>query len=273
MSVGRNSPPEYERCKALAAAVLAVGSAGRGPDAASFSFCGAFNVASNCPFGPVSFHDTDAQSAVSIALEAADLLFLALYAADSVEAAASNLRTTLTQAVSPVHNLACATCNDLSLEYKGIDMTIAPGNTPQDSVGSGIEYLRPNHFGSDGTLSALSVVSSALEAVARDSDIKTCGFCGVNLPVLRDVRLAERAVESPPSFSMRDLLAFVAVAGIGPDLVPIAADVSVDTLSDMLLDLGSMSFNLKKPMMCRYAFSIVCVDINQSTRYLSSRVR
>lgn len=246
-----NSSPDYDRCHALAETILRLGSSDITAGIGSFSFCGSFNVPANCPLGPVSFHCRDAPPVISIALETADLLFLAFYAAETTDDASNNLQATIRQAVMPLQDAAITACKSASVAYAGIDLTISPGNTAQESIVSSIEYLKPHSFGKDGSLSALAVVASAVEMVARAEGIITCGFCGVHLPVLRDVKLASRAAENPPSFSLRDLVAYAAVAGVGLDLLPIPVDTSVDGLSAILLDLGFLSFRLNKPMMCR----------------------
>lgn len=251
LAPGDSCPPAYDKCAALAETILRLRSTAS-VDANSFSFCGAFNVSSDSPIGPAAYHDSALAPTVSIALENADLLFLAFHAADSTEEAADNLKSTIRQAVSPLHDIAIKACFEASVQYGGIDLSVQPGNTPQDSVAVGIESLKPHYFGTPGTLSALAVVAAALEEVQQDENIKTCGFGGVCLRVLSDVQLATRAAENPPAFSMQDLLSYTAVSGVGLDCVPISGDVSVAALSALLLDLGALSFRTTKAMMCRW---------------------
>ena len=41
------------------------------------------------------------------------------------------------------------------------------------------------------------------------------------LPVMEDIVLAARAAQQPPTFTMRDLLMFSSVCGVGLDTVPV----------------------------------------------------
>ena len=47
----------------------------------------------------------------------------------------------------------------------------------------------------------------------------SAGYCGLMLPVMEDLVLAARAAESPPAFTLRDLLTFSSVCGVGLDTV------------------------------------------------------
>ena len=59
-----------------------------------------------------------------------------------------------------------------------------------------------------------------------DRRIRLVGYSGLMLPVMEDVILAERAAQQPPSFSLRDLLTFSSVCGVGLDTVPVPGDVT-----------------------------------------------
>ena len=74
--------------------------------------------------------------------------------------------------------------------------------------------------GEFGTLSAVSAVTKAVKSLSENG-IKTIGYNGLMLPVMEDIVLAERAAQTPPTFTLRDLLTFSAVCGVGLDTVPV----------------------------------------------------
>lgn len=75
-------------------------------------------------------------------------------------------------------------------------------------------------IGEFGTLAAVSAVTSAVKSLASHG-IKLIGYNGLMLPVMEDLILAERASQNPPTFSLRDLLIFSSVCGVGLDTVPV----------------------------------------------------
>lgn len=74
--------------------------------------------------------------------------------------------------------------------------------------------------GGFGTLAAVSAVTKAVKSLP-EKGIKLIGYSGLMLPVMEDLVLAERAAQTPPTFSLRDLLTFSAVCGVGLDTVPV----------------------------------------------------
>lgn len=66
----------------------------------------------------------------------------------------------------------------------------------------------------------MSAVTAAVKSLAF-SGVKLIGYNGLMLPVMEDLILAERAAQVPPSFTMRDLLTFSSVCGVGLDTVPV----------------------------------------------------
>ncbi len=71
------------------------------------------------------------------------------------------------------------------------------------------------------------------------------------LPVMEDLRLAELAAQAAPAYSLRDLLTFSSVCGVGLDTVPIPGTTTVDELAGVYMEVGAMAFRLNKPLSCR----------------------
>jgi uncharacterized protein len=98
-----------------------------------------------------------------------------------------------------------------------------------------MEELIPSHeFGQWGTLSVVSVITKAIKTLP--SSLLLCGYSGLMLPVMEDIQLAARAAvtddgssRSPP-YTLRDLLIYSSVCGVGLDTVPIPGDTSPEQL-------------------------------------------
>lgn len=135
--------------------------------------------------------------------------------------------------------------------YAGIDSSINPGGTLPESIGNAFEQTFPYRFGKMGTLSIVSSITAALKGINHDGDeiVKLCGYCGLMLPVMEDVVLASRAMEG--TFTIRDLLLFSTVCGVGIDTVPIPGDVSEEILSGLYMEITTLAYRLNKPLSCR----------------------
>jgi uncharacterized protein (UPF0210 family) len=219
---------------------------------ANFRFCAAFNCPPNIPFFPVSYHEAGKAPTVTVGMECGDLLFLAFHGVTDLPQASRNLEsayTQLTQNLEATLIEACALCGDGAVEYGGIDASMNPGLTIQDSVGLGFEQLPPFVFGSWGTLATASTITRAIKSL-KDK-IKLVGYSGLMLPVMEDLTLAERAAEKKDRYCLRDLLLYSSVCGVGLDTVPVPGATSVDELVRLYLDIGAMSHRLSKPLTCR----------------------
>jgi len=219
---------------------------------ANFRFCAAFNCPPNIPFFPVSYHETGKAPTLTCGMECGDLLFLAFHGVTDLTQATRNLESAYTQLTRNLEDTlieACALCGQNAVEYGGIDASMNPGLTIQDSVGLGFEQLPPFVFGSWGTLSIVSTVTRAIKSL-KDK-IKLIGYSGLMLPVMEDLTLAERAAEKTTRYSLRDLLLYSSVCGVGLDTVPVPGATSVDELVRLYMDIGAMAHRLNKPLTCR----------------------
>lgn len=169
--------------------------------------------------------------------------------------------------------------------YGGIDASINPGLALPDSAGSGLEnllflptsppssssastpsaLLRPQ-FGDWGTLATVSAVTRAIKNLANKdaaptsaslststaaSEILLTGYSGLMLPVMEDLILADRAAQQPPRFTLRDLLTFSAVCGVGLDTVPIPGDTPSERIAAVFVEVAALAYRLDKPLSCR----------------------
>lgn len=248
--------PDWHICKAAAAACLSL--VDKCGPLGNFRFCVSFNCNAGIPFFPAAYHGGSEfePNIVTIGLECADLLFMGFFGTDSMDEAHENLATTFTQALSPIQDIIRDACSELGLTYAGIDASVNPGLTLPDSVGAGLECLlsqlcEAKKFGEFGTLGAVSTVTSAIKTVREKGDVLLTGYSGLMLPVMEDLILAERAAQVPPMFTLRDLLVFSTVCGVGLDTVPIPGDTTVEELAAVYFETGTLAFRLNKPLSCR----------------------
>lgn len=140
-------------------------------------------------------------------------------------------------------------------------------------------------FGQFGTLAAVSAITSPLKKVKslcdkfnnpnflsdlhevrklgneEFEDVRMVGYCGLMLPVMEDVVLAGRAAgrcinpgeqaSGRSSYSLRDLLTFSSVCGVGLDTVPVPGDVTASQLAAVYTETGALAYRLRKPLSCR----------------------
>jgi uncharacterized protein (UPF0210 family) len=113
------------------------------------------------------------------------------------------------------------------------------------SIAYAIERLGLGRFGEPGTVTAAALITAAL----KETSLRTCGYCGLMLPVLEDAGLAER--NNQGLLRLSSLLAYSAVCGTGLDTIPLPGDVSEAQLAAVLLDVGTLGWKLGKPLSAR----------------------
>ncbi|HEY7861926.1 MAG TPA: DUF711 family protein [Gemmatimonadaceae bacterium] len=231
----------YARGAAVAAEVMhAVAKAvpeGKG----SFRFAAAANIPAGTPFFPVGWHD--GPSSLAIGLETADLVRDVFSSTSSADGARVRLTERMTVELREVERIASAIAEEEHLVYGGIDPSPAPLGAR--SIGAALEALSGVPFGDAGTLRACAVVTEVL----KNLPVKQCGYSGLMLPVLEDAVLAQRAIEG--RYGLRDLLLFSSVCGTGLDVIPIPGDTSIETLTNIILDVAAQSVKLRKPLSAR----------------------
>ena len=143
----------------------------------------------------------------------------------------------------PVVQLAQALAPELDVDFGGIDLSPAPDGA--DSIAAAMELAGIGPVGSPGTLA----LAAALTPAIQSTGLPTCGYCGLMLPVMEDVVLAQRWAEG--RLGINQLLAYSAVCGTGLDTVPVPGDSSVDELAYVISDMASLAVRLRKPLSAR----------------------
>ncbi len=207
----------------------------------SFRFAAAANIPAGTPFFPVGWHE--GTSSIAIGLESAELVRDAFSDAMDLEEGRRRLAERMTAELQSVEKIASAIAKVENVRYGGIDPSPAPMGAV--SIGAALETLSHVPFGDAGTLRACAVVTEVLKSIP----VQQCGYAGLMLPVLEDAVLSKRAIEG--RYGLRDLLLFSSVCGTGLDVVPVPGDTSIETLTNIVLDVAAQSVKLGKPLSAR----------------------
>jgi uncharacterized protein (UPF0210 family) len=207
----------------------------------NFRFAAAANIPAGTPFFPVAHHHGAAS--IALGLQSADLVREAFAGARDPADAGRALRAALAPPLMALERLVDGAAQQERVQYLGIDTSPAP--LLAVSIAHAIEALTQRPFGTSGTLDACALVTATL----RDLPVRTCGYCGLMLPVLEDEGLAARAVEG--RYGVRELLLYSSVCGTGLDCVPLPGDTGVEPLAALLTDVAALSTRLAKPLSAR----------------------
>jgi hypothetical protein len=208
---------------------------------ANFRFAAAASIPAGTPFFPAGYHQ--GPDSLAIGLESAGLVQTALESAADPEDAATRLRQVMEAQLGPVDALGGKLAADEGVQYLGIDTSPAPGM--DRSIGAAIESFTRRPFGQPATLQACA----AITAVIKTLSVRSCGYCGLMLPVLEDPVLAKRAQER--RYGIQELLLYSSVCGTGLDVVPIPGNAGVDAMARVIADVATLAVRLRKPLSAR----------------------
>jgi uncharacterized protein len=196
---------------------------------ANFRFTASANCPDGIPFFPAAFHK--GKNSFAIGLEYPNLI-TDVFEKSNWENAETNLKNELNKQFKPIEVLG-QSLQTSDWNYDGIDTSPAPGLDA--SIGQAIETLTGKPFGSPTTLSACSIITN----VIKNLDVKSCGYSGLMLPIIEDMVLAKRAMED--NYTVEELLLFSSVSGTGLDVIPVAGDISKETIEGIYRDVASLS--------------------------------
>ncbi|HHI87335.1 MAG TPA: DUF711 family protein [Candidatus Cloacimonetes bacterium] len=209
----------------------------------NFRFAAIANCPPEIPFYPASYHI--GKKCFSLGLECSDVINMAFEGMHSIGGAQKNLERIFTSKLKPIEDIGLMIQDDTGVEFKGIDVSIAPSLEKDESIAFGFEKLGLNKFGEPGTLSIAAMVTGVLKLLP----IRKCGYNGLMLPILEDVGLAERCGDG--LLNVQKILAYSAVCGTGLDCIPLPGDISEKKLYNVLYDVASLSLKLDKPLSAR----------------------
>ncbi len=220
----------------------------------NFNFTVNFNCDPLIPYFPASYHRKGLGNRFVIGLETPDLLVKVL---DEYNNSATDenhndrfkgyyevMTSGLQYHIDDINNIV-KDFNNENFIFSGIDSSAAPSKNCSSMVDvykrMGIEY-----FGASGTVEASSLLTRVFKSI---QNVELVGFSGLMLALTEDTGLAEGTINN--EFDIRSLLTYSAVCGIGLDTVPIPGDTSIQKISALMRDTGTMAFRLNKPLTVR----------------------
>lgn len=214
----------------------------------NFRFAMLACVEPGSPFFPAAYHE--GESSLSIGLQGVEIVAQALQQmrrqnseplalAQVSEVVCLALQERSRPAVEAVRSLA----NEFGIRFGGIDLSPAPMG--KASIAGAMELCGYGPLGSPGSLA----VAAALTAAIKGTDLPTCGYNGLMLPVLEDSLLGQRWAER--RVNAHQLLLYSTVCGTGLDTVPLPGDCSIEEIAALLLDVATLALRLRKPLSAR----------------------
>ena len=238
----------------------------------NFNFTVNFNCNPLIPYFPASYHRKELGACFVIGMETPDLLVRTLQVVmqdqektdhnAAYKKAYHALREALQYHVTDVASVAESFQHTYNFTFSGVDSSAAPSKDCSSMVDVyrllGVEY-----FGASGTVEASALLTKVFKSV---TGVALVGFSGLMLAVTEDQGLAEATRKG--HFDIRSLLTYSAVCGIGLDTVPIPGDTSMDKISALMRDTGTMAYRLNKPLTVRL-FPVPDLKAGDSTAFES----
>src|SRR5437660_1837111 len=222
-------------------------------------------VGPGSPFFPSAYHEGPAS--LSLGLQGASIIAEALLAQNKKDATPVELkkitemvRAKLIERASPIVALGQTLASEFGLVFGGIDVSPAP--LGEDSIVSALELCGYGPIGSSGTVAVAAALTSAL----KDTELPTCGYCGLMLPVLEDAMLGQRWEEG--LVTTHELLLYSAVCGTGLDTLPLPGDTESTVIAHLLCDVATLAMRLNKPLSARL-FPVPGKKVGQRTEFTS----
>ena len=215
----------------------------------NFNFAMLACVEPGSPFFPAAYHSGPA--CLALGLQGASIVrgvAQAWRASGSEEPLSpaqisSQVCQALAEQAAPVVDLGRMLAEELRRDFGGIDLSPAP--IGEDSIVAAIEDFGYGLLGEPGTLA----LAAALTQAIKGTDLPTCGYCGLMLPVLEDATLGRRWSES--RVSAHELLLCSTVCGTGLDTIPLPGETAESEITRLLLDVATLAWRLQKPLSAR----------------------
>ena len=220
----------------------------------NFNFTVNFNCKPFIPYFPASFHDSKLENSYVIGFETPDLLVHVLKEFNKNKNVENhqelfNKYYSLMSEALQYHvdnvNIILDSYKNNNFKFMGIDSSAAPSKNCS-SMATVFELLGVPFFGASGTVEVSALLTRVFKGI---KNIPLVGFSGLMLAVIEDLGLAQGTIEN--NYEIRSLLTYSSVCGIGLDTVPIPGDTSLDKISALMRDTGTMAFRLNKPLTVR----------------------
>lgn len=221
----------------------------------NFNFTVNFNCEPLIPYFPASYHRKELGQRFVVGLETPDLLVKVLNNFnqttdfqnhnDLLKGYYEVMHEALQYHITILQGIIDQVNIDMPFTFSGFDSSAAPSKNCASMVEI-YEQMGVEYFGASGTVEASSLLTRVFKSI---QDVELAGFSGLMLALTEDSGLAQGSINS--SFDIRSLLTYSAVCGIGLDTVPIPGDTSIDKISALMRDTGTMAYRLNKPLTVR----------------------
>lgn len=221
----------------------------------NFNFTVNFNCAPLIPYFPASYHQSKLGNCFVIGLETPDLLVSILSDLEkqaSLKSHNENYNTYFSALseglqfyISDINHIIERSTLDNSFKFSGFDSSAAPSKECSSMV-TVYEKMGVDYFGASGTVEASALLTKVFKSI---KGVELVGFSGLMLALTEDTGLAEGTLNN--HYDIRALLTYSAVCGIGLDTVPIPGDTSIEKITALMRDTGTMAFRLNKPLTVR----------------------
>ena len=221
----------------------------------NFNFTVNFNCDPLIPYFPASYHKKELGNCFVIGLETPDLLVHVLSELNKNTKVTDHneqftryyevMSEALQFHISAIDKIIMKSNLNDEFKFSGFDSSAAPSKECE-SMATVYEKMGVEYFGASGTVEASSLLTKVFKSV---KDVQLVGFSGLMLALTEDTGLAAGTIKS--NYDIRSLLTYSSVCGIGLDTVPIPGNTSVDKISALMRDTGTMAFRLNKPLTVR----------------------
>lgn len=221
----------------------------------NFNFTINFNCDPLIPYFPASYHKKELGDCFVIGLETPDLLVAVLKDFNKNPDTISHndlfkgyyevMSGALQHHITDINNIIGELNSNKEFTFSGFDSSAAPSKNCSSMV-EVYEQMGVEFFGASGTVEASALLTSVFKSI---KGVDLVGFSGLMLALTEDTGLARGTIHS--DFDIRSLLTYSAVCGIGLDTVPIPGDTSIDKISALMRDTGTMAYRLDKPLTVR----------------------
>ncbi len=208
----------------------------------NFHFAAIASVPQATPFFPAAYL-TGLGHQFTVGLESASEVSAAVSDVPDLPTAKRRLIDLFFQLASNVEGVALRVDSERGWTYLGLDLSPAPSK--EASIVTAIESISHQPLGSNGTLSAVGVITSAIQ----ETGLRKAGFSGVMLPILEDPVLAERW--NAGLVSLDALLSYSSVCGTGLDTVPLPGNATAEQLTRIIGDVATLAVKWNKPLTAR----------------------
>lgn len=223
----------------------------------NFNFTVNFNCQPLIPYFPASYHRRELGKRVVVGLETPDLLVsvLSTYNQSMLnkntchnESQANYyyvMHDALQQHIDDIARIVNHIPLPHDFQFAGFDSSAAPSKNCASMV-EVYQQLGVAYFGASGTVEASALLTRVFKSI---TGVDLVGFSGLMLALTEDSGLAQGSING--DFDIRALLTYSAVCGIGLDTVPIPGDTSIEKISALMRDTGTMAYRLNKPLTVR----------------------